>query len=282
MADFLKVSDVARLLRLSSDSIRFYEKRGIIHPRREGDNQYRFFHLEDIRRLYDCKIFQNIGFTITEIEAITNTKTPEEISEMLMELQKKVHGEIARQNTALHKIKRLLESIGLVNTMQGKYLIQMSPHIKMYFYASNNHFDSDSVADPGFQTVMDYYNLFDCSVVIKKEYAFSPDVDERGTFGFSINMDMIRQWDVPLDNPQLEIPSKTCVYTAFISDGILSAEDLSGAFAWMKRRNLQLSDDIFCIMRRLSFDYGVDRRYYEMWLPIEEDEPEDDRNAANV
>lgn len=32
MADILRVKkDVARLLRLSADSIRFYEKRGIIH-----------------------------------------------------------------------------------------------------------------------------------------------------------------------------------------------------------------------------------------------------------
>lgn len=272
MSDVMKVSDVARLLRLSSDSIRFYEKRGIIHPKRQGDNQYRLFHMDDIRRLYDCKIFQNIGFTISEIEAIIHDKTRGEISGMLEERERQINSEILRAKMALHKIEKLRESAELADAMRGRYLIQASPHVKMCFYAENNHFEPDRVAHPSFRTIMEYHNLFDCAVVIPKKYAARADAHEKAIFGFSIDVDAMREWDVPMDDPQLEIASVTCVYSAFAADGIISAEDLAGAFAWMKRRNLRLSGDVFCKMRRVTFEHGADTRYYEVWLPVAEDE----------
>ena len=36
-----KISQIAKLLGLSSDTIRFYEKKGLVHPSVNPDNQYR-------------------------------------------------------------------------------------------------------------------------------------------------------------------------------------------------------------------------------------------------
>lgn len=270
MADILKVSEVARLLRLSADSIRFYEKRGIIKPKRQGDNQYRLFHMDDIRRLYDCKIFQNLGFTIAEIEGLSTDKAPEEIENMLAERERQLNQDILRSRMALHKIARIRESSRLAARLDGKFLIQPSPRALICFYAESNHFQADSVADPYFQTVMDYHNLFDCAVIIPREQAQAPDVHKKCKFGFSLDQDLLDEWPIPLEKTEEVLESRICVYTAFSSQGIVSAENLSPAFQWMERRNLRLDGDIFCKMRRVTFEEGRDIRNYEVWLPMAE------------
>ena len=43
-----KISQIAKLLGLSSDTIRFYEKKGLVHPSENPDNQYREYDLDNI------------------------------------------------------------------------------------------------------------------------------------------------------------------------------------------------------------------------------------------
>ena len=43
-----KISQIAKLLGLSSDTIRFYEKKGLVHPSVNPDNQNRESDLDNI------------------------------------------------------------------------------------------------------------------------------------------------------------------------------------------------------------------------------------------
>ncbi len=48
MPDYLKISDVAKIMRTTRDAIRFYEEKNIISPESCNDNRYRNFILEDM------------------------------------------------------------------------------------------------------------------------------------------------------------------------------------------------------------------------------------------
>ena len=63
-----RISTIAKLLCMSADAIRFFEKKKIIPPTRSPENNYRMYTLEDVRRLYDCCGFTAVGFSIREVE----------------------------------------------------------------------------------------------------------------------------------------------------------------------------------------------------------------------
>ena len=65
-SDLLSIGDLARRTGLSVSAIRFYEQRGLVHPRRNSGNQRRFPRA-DIRRLSFVLIAQRLGLTIEEI-----------------------------------------------------------------------------------------------------------------------------------------------------------------------------------------------------------------------
>ena len=68
-AGLLSIGDLARRTGMSVSAIRFYESRGLVSAIRTGGNQRRFPR-SDIRRLSFALIAQQLGLTLTEIEAV--------------------------------------------------------------------------------------------------------------------------------------------------------------------------------------------------------------------
>ena len=55
---------------ISKDMIRFYEKKGLIHPRRLSENNYRNYSMSDIHIFVTIKFYSSLGITISKIGEI--------------------------------------------------------------------------------------------------------------------------------------------------------------------------------------------------------------------
>lgn len=64
----MRIGTLSELTGLSRDSLRFYEKRGLLQARR-GDNGYRDYPEEAVQWLGYVRTAQQLGFTLTEIAA---------------------------------------------------------------------------------------------------------------------------------------------------------------------------------------------------------------------
>lgn len=64
----MRIGDIARATGISRDTLRFYEKRGLLTARRSG-NGYRDYPPEAVRWLTYIRTAQSLGFTLAEIEA---------------------------------------------------------------------------------------------------------------------------------------------------------------------------------------------------------------------
>jgi DNA-binding transcriptional MerR regulator len=64
----MKIGELASATGLSRDTLRFYEKRGLLLPRRRG-NGYRDYPPEAVQWLCYLRSAQQLGFTLAEIEA---------------------------------------------------------------------------------------------------------------------------------------------------------------------------------------------------------------------
>jgi len=64
----MHIGELANATGLSRDTLRFYEKRGLLHPRRSA-NGYRDYPLEAVEWLRYMRLAQSLGFTLVEIEA---------------------------------------------------------------------------------------------------------------------------------------------------------------------------------------------------------------------
>lgn len=63
----MKIGELASLSSLSVDTIRFYEKQGLIPPPQRTDTNYRMYDADTPRRLIFIRKARDLGFTLQEI-----------------------------------------------------------------------------------------------------------------------------------------------------------------------------------------------------------------------
>ena len=101
-----KIGDVARILGVSPDILRYYEKKGVVTPMKGENNDYRYYDAWDINFLMDCLRFKNFGFSIDQVADIVRIPSVAELDGMLEAKEDELRAAIAR---AQLQIKRLEE-----------------------------------------------------------------------------------------------------------------------------------------------------------------------------
>ena len=67
-----RISEVAKLLDLSSEAIRYYETKGIIQPERDEETGYRYYGGWDIHMLIRARTYRQLGYTLDETADLLN------------------------------------------------------------------------------------------------------------------------------------------------------------------------------------------------------------------
>ena len=90
----MKISDAAKLLGISTDTIRYYEKEGVITPKRTSKNNYRDLDNRDIISLLICIYNRKIGYSMKEsveyVEGIPVSKITDILNKKIDELELEV------------------------------------------------------------------------------------------------------------------------------------------------------------------------------------------------
>ncbi len=67
MKDYYKISEISKLYGIGADSLRYYERAGIIAPKR-GENGYRLYSLKDIYKLSILRDLMALDFSVAQVK----------------------------------------------------------------------------------------------------------------------------------------------------------------------------------------------------------------------
>lgn len=71
MRDF-KIGEIAKMANVNIETIRFYERKGLISPVKRLESGYRIFSEESLKELKFIKHGKELGFTLKEISELLN------------------------------------------------------------------------------------------------------------------------------------------------------------------------------------------------------------------
>lgn len=104
----LRIGEVARLANVSVDTVRYYERVGLLPPARRRSSGYRVFDRAAVDRIRLVKQLQDLSFTLEEVEAMLAAVTQDAAS---------CARESARIRGALHRTE---EQIAALNAVRDK------------------------------------------------------------------------------------------------------------------------------------------------------------------
>src|SRR5699024_11186331 len=103
MKDFYKISEISRLYGVGPDSLRYYERLGLLRPRRDEDNGYRLYSLRDIYKLSVIRDLRTPGLSMVQIQEYLDGKSAESSLALLEReedlLSRQIHQLQARRET---------------------------------------------------------------------------------------------------------------------------------------------------------------------------------------
>lgn len=106
-----KIGELADLFRVSEDSIRYYEKQGLLHPIRNPENNYRYYTMDDIRTMNTIREFLDLGFSTREILDFEKDRNLEHVTDMLQQEADVIDRQIAELTARKQNISARLHSI---------------------------------------------------------------------------------------------------------------------------------------------------------------------------
>lgn len=84
MKKYFKIGEISELYHIGTDSLRYYEKLGILKPKR-GENQYRLYHTDDIWRLNVIRELRELGFSMEQIGTYLKNHTVSRTKDLLQD-----------------------------------------------------------------------------------------------------------------------------------------------------------------------------------------------------
>jgi DNA-binding transcriptional MerR regulator len=114
MSDVLRSGEVAAEARVNIETLRYYERRGLLKEPPRLPSGQRQYTAETVRRVRAIKQAQSLGFTLDEIQALLKLRGPKhhhEKSEVLVKAAKEKLRQIDEKQAALANIKTCLEEV---------------------------------------------------------------------------------------------------------------------------------------------------------------------------
>ncbi len=110
----LTIGKIAKQAGVSSDTVRFYERCGLIEPAGRTDSNYRIYREEDIVRLSFIKRAKDLGFSLSEIRVLLSLShdpgtTKADVKRITGEKAEKIRRKIKDLTRILEALEQLNE-----------------------------------------------------------------------------------------------------------------------------------------------------------------------------
>lgn len=138
MKDYYKISEISKLYDIGVDSLRYYERLGILKPRRDL-NGYRLYGLKDMYKLNNIRDLRRLGFSMKQIKEYLDEQSIDKTLELLHQEQEWLHTQIRQlqlQETIIKERITLMNSSRTIKTGEFQVLarpdrlcVQLNQHI---------------------------------------------------------------------------------------------------------------------------------------------------------
>lgn len=264
-----KIGDVAKILGISPDLLRYYEKKGIVHPEKDPDNDYRYYEPWDINFLIDCLWYKGFGFSLEQIARILTQSNVKDVIYDMDAVEEEIEKSIMRQELLLSRSREHVSSIQRMRNNFGKCDLEHSPEVYRYLNRYNFIYDNSKELQQLSQRWLEYMPFVNRCFEIKTE-DLSNDTDNY-FWGLSLSMKYVEKLRVPLEEPVAHIPSEYCVHSFFKSSGKtgFSPRQLERVMDYIKENGLTVTGNARGNLVCSVIDEGKLTGFFEVWIPVE-------------
>ncbi len=266
-----KIGDVARILGISTDLLRYYEKKGVVTPYKDASNDYRYYDSWDINFLMDCLWFKNFGFSIEQIADMVRIPSAEDLNDIFIYKEDELRSTIRRCQLLLRRSQEYREQLARIPALLEQCELADSPAVARFINRVGNEYPTgeglERFAHQWLEAMPFNHRYFEIPVCA---LTGGDEMDFR--WGFALEMDYVRELDFPTAPPVETIPSRRSIHTFFRSRGKnnFTARHLDYALAWAAEHGLTVAAPAQGMLVASLLEDGELCGYFECWIPVDD------------
>jgi DNA-binding transcriptional MerR regulator len=177
------ISESAKYLRTTRDTLLHYDRIGLLSPMTRGDNRYRYYSNGQLSVANLIRTMQALGMTLSEIKDLKDCRTPQKVEEVLTEQIAQVDEKIKSWNNARKLLLTLIQIMQSVkNVNEQAVTVQFYPTEAIMLGGLNDYSQGKD----------DYRALFNFYRDMERKY---PDLDMNYPVWGLFSQERIRQGD---------------------------------------------------------------------------------------
>lgn len=135
------IGDFAKKAGVSTHFLKFYEEKGILHPKVK-ENGYRYYDIRDASLVLECFRMKNMGLSVRQIEKGINDCTEQEVGAMLARQENDLQAQLHAQQMHLQGLQNLRAALRLCE--QGEWSVRTVPDVWYLPHTIGKEFVQDS------------------------------------------------------------------------------------------------------------------------------------------
>lgn len=266
-----KIGDVARILGISADLLRYYEKKGVVQPQKDKSNDYRYYDTWDINFLIDCLWYKRFGFGIPQVAYMVTDCYHGDLVSLLDEKADQLEADIRLQEQLLTRLREHRDAVDRVKACLGVCEVADSPEIVCWLNRFNNRYDNSPELQKLSRQWQDYMPFTQRYFEIPQDGLLGEGDDF--AWGFSLTAAYAEELNVPIKPPVRRLPSRKSIHSSFRSSGknAFTPKHLRFLLDYAAENGLTVCGEamgnLVCSVRE---EGNADLTgYFEVWLPVE-------------
>lgn len=107
MKDKYLIGEVCKLFNTTRDTLVHYDKIGLLRPRKDKNNGYRYYKIEDLNCLTDIIFYKSLNLSLSDIDKVMKGSSPHQILDLIKDKEVYLKKEMER----LKKVQSRLENM---------------------------------------------------------------------------------------------------------------------------------------------------------------------------
>lgn len=103
------IGEVCKLFNVTRDTLIHYDKIGLLSPKKDNSNGYRYYDIEDLNCLTDILLFKKLNLPLSDINKAIKNSSPSDILELIKERERYLQEEMNR----IVELQKILTSMKL-------------------------------------------------------------------------------------------------------------------------------------------------------------------------
>ena len=135
-----QIGKIAALLGVTTETLRHYEKLGILIPEERTDSKFHQYDPTSVSRLLAMRRLRNAGFSLSQIAKSMNQSTLEEYENSFLSRSRQLQQEISRSQLLLQRMEEHLAFIREAKSGSLCFKVEQSPAFFCFDYREGDEF----------------------------------------------------------------------------------------------------------------------------------------------